>query len=535
LRWEAGKMRLVFPMVVGPRYIPGTDAIGHLGTGWSLDTNAVPDASRITPFVRDPGSRSGHDISVSVDLDPGFDSAVVQSVSHQINVRRLSNGRQRAELATGVTIPNKDFILEVQNADSKQPKVSLFLSTAGDSGETHFLFAAFPPSAPPKQRMPVEMFYMIDISGSMEGTSIEQARGALLQALDTLMPTDRFGILAFSSGYGEFAPEPLPATANNLAAARHYVQSLQAGGGTEMLPALLHLMRKPQSPGYLRHIILLTDGDLGNEEEIFTALRSDLGNARLYTIAIGSEPNLFLATKMAQFGRGTFTHIADNNEIRSQMAHLFESIESPVLTDVKLSFEGVDVADVYPEHLPDLFAAQPLLVYGHITRGRNGVVHLTARAGDEPYETTIPFDAGQASFHPGITTLWARQRVEDLMDVWRRADPAAQAQIREDVIAHAIRYHLVTRFTSLVAVEEVVVNPSGQSATAPVPSELPAGWQMEKVFGAPATGTADDFLEALGIALLLFGLLLLYTQKRLTQEPSTQSSLVHKSKEGALL
>src|SRR5579864_2429264 len=189
LHWEAGKMRLVFPMVVGPRYIPGTEAIGHLGTGWALDTNAVPDASRITPFVRNPDSRSGHNISVSVDLDPGFDAAFVQSVSHQINVRRLSNGRHRAELATGVTIPNKDFILEVQNAESKQPKVSLFLSPAGNSDETHFLLAAFPPSAPPKQRMPVEMLYMIDVFGSMEGTSIEQARGALLQALDTLMPT----------------------------------------------------------------------------------------------------------------------------------------------------------------------------------------------------------------------------------------------------------------------------------------------------------------------------------------------------------
>jgi Ca-activated chloride channel family protein len=536
LRWEAGKMRLVFPMVVGPRYIPGTQAVGHLGAGWALDTNAVPDASRITPYVRNPDSRSGHDISIAVDLDPGFDSAFVQSVSHQINVRRLADGRQRAELATGATIPNKDFILEVQNAESKQPKVSLFLSPAADTGETNFLLAAFPSSAPPKQRMPVEMLYMIDISGSMEGTSIEQARGALLQALDTLMPTDRFGILAFSSGYGEFAAEPLPATANNLAAARLYVRNLQAGGGTEMLPALLHLMRKPQLPGYLRHIILLTDGDLGNEEEIFAALRSDLGNARLYTIAIGSEPNLFLATKMAQFGRGTFTHIADNNEIRSQMAHLFESIESPVLTDVKLSFEGVDVAEVYPEHLPDLFAAQPLLIYGHITRGRAGVVRLTAHAGDEPYEATIPFDVGNASFHPGITTLWARQRVEDLMDHWRQADPVSQAGIRQSVIDHAIRYHLVTRFTSLVAVEEVVVNPSGQSGKAPVPSELPAGWQMEKVFGAPATGTADAFLETLGIALLLSGfVLLVFTQKWFTQKRFIQKCFTRKAKAGARL
>ena len=514
LRWEAGRMRLVFPMVVGPRYIPGTQSVGHAGTGWASDTNAVPDASRITPPVRNPDSRSGHDISVTVDLDAGFEAASVQSVSHQVNVRRQANGRQRVELATGATIPNRDFILEVQSAESKEPAAALFLSPAVDSGETHFLLAAFPPTVPPKQRMPVEMLYMIDVSGSMEGTSIEQARGALLQALNTLMPTDRFGILAFSSGFGEFSTDPLPATAENLAAARRYVQNLQAGGGTEMLPALEHLMRKPQIPGYLRHIILLTDGDLGNEEEIFSALRQDLGSARLYTVAIGSEPNLFLATKMAQFGRGTFTHIADNKEIREQMTRLFESIESPVLTDVRLSFEGVEVAQVFPEHLPDLFAAQPLLIFGQITRGRVGKVHLTARAGNEPYETTISLDAAKATFHPGITTLWARQRVEDLMDRWRQSDENGRAEIRAGVIVHAIRYRLVTRFTSLVAVEEVVVNPRGSSRTAPVPTELPAGWQMEKVFGAPATGTADVFLETLGTTILLLGLALLWLTRR---------------------
>jgi Ca-activated chloride channel family protein len=353
--------------------------------------------------------------------------------------------------------------------------------------------------------MPVEMLYMIDVSGSMAGTSIEQARAALLQALDRLTPNDRFGILEFSSGYHEFAPEPLPATAENVAVARRYVQHLEANGGTEMLPALLHLMRKPQIPGYLRHIILLTDGDLGNEEQIFDALRTDLGNARLYTVAIGSAPNLFLATKMAQFGRGTFTHIADINEIRDQMTHLFDSIESPVLTDVKVTFEGVEVADLYPQRPPDLFLRQPLLIFGRISKGRAGTVHLTGRAGNEPYETSIAFDASKATFHPGITTLWARQRVEDLMDSWRQSDENGRTEIRASIIAHAIRYRLVTRFTSLVAVEEVVVNASGQSNTVPVPTELPAGWQMDKVFGAPATGTADAFLEALGIALLLAG------------------------------
>ncbi|HEX4488895.1 MAG TPA: marine proteobacterial sortase target protein [Terriglobales bacterium] len=509
LRWDAGKMRLVFPMVVGTRYIPGTQANGHIGTGWSFDTNAVADASRITPLIRNPESRSGHDISLQVDLDTGFNAAPVKSVSHQINTSRMPNGHQQVELASGATLPNKDFILEVQQAESKQPTTALFLSPAGDSGETHFLLATYPPTVQPRERMPVEMLYMIDVSGSMEGTSIQQARGALLQALDRLGAGDRFGILAFSSGFQEFAQEPLPATAENLAAARRYVEGLQAGGGTEMLPALQHLMSKPEIPGYLRHIILLTDGDLGNEEEIFSAMRGNLGNARLFTVAIGSAPNLFLATKMAQFGRGTFTHIADISEIQEQMGRLLESIDSAVLTDVKLTFSGVEVQDVYPARLPDLFIRQPLLIFGRITKGQKGTIHLTAREGSEPYEASIAVDASQAAFHPAITTLWARQRVEDLMDHWRHSDQKGQDEIRASIVAHAIRYRLLTRFTSLVAVEEVVVNTSGQSNTAPVPTELPAGWQLEKVVGAPATGTADDFLEAMGIALLLTGLALL--------------------------
>ncbi len=518
LRWEEDRVRLVFPMVVGPRYIPGTGAVGHTGTGWAMDTNAVADASRITPPVRNPDSRSGHDISVAVDLDPGFEAALLNSVSHQVSVRRLQDGGQHVELATGATLPNKDFVLEIKQPETTQPKTTLSLSPANDSGETYFLLTAFPPTAPPRERMPVEMLYMIDVSGSMEGTSIQQSRGALLQALDRLRPCDRFGVLAFSSGYGEFSPEPLPATAENLAAARRYVKGLEAGGGTEMLPALLHLMQKPTSSDYLRHIILLTDGDLGNEEQIFAALHSDLGNARLYTVAIGSAPNFFLATKMAQFGRGTFTHIADISEIQQQMERLFESIESPVLTDVKLTFTGVETAEVYPDHIPDLFLHQPLTIFGRISKGHAGTVHLTARSGNEPYEASIAFDASKAAFHPGITTLWARQRVEDLMDQWRRSDEKGQAEIRGSVIAHAIRYHLVTRFTSLVAVEQVVVNPGGQSNTAAVPTELPEGMQMDKVFGAPATGTADAFLEALGLALLLGSIAMLFLLRGVRRE-----------------
>jgi Ca-activated chloride channel family protein len=352
------------------------------------------------------------------------------------------------------------------------------------------------------------MLYLIDVSGSMAGTSITQARAALLQALDRLGPNDRFGILAFNHQYYEFAPEPLTASSDNIAAARHFVQHLEAGGGTEMLPALLHVMTKPETSGYLRNIVLLTDGDLGNEEQIFSALRANLGGARLYTVAIGSAPNFFLASKMAQFGRGTFTHIADIGEVGQQMGHLLETIESPVLTDVKLTFEGVEVTEVYPQRAPDLFLRQPLVIYGRIWKGRSGRVRLTARAGDQPYEADFDFDAKTAMFHPGITTLWAMKRVEDLMDQWRESSEDARSGIRATLIAHAIRYRLVTQFTSLVAVEEVVANTTGASTTVPVATELPAGMEMDKVFGAPATGTADAFFEALGVVLLIVSFML---------------------------
>ena len=514
LKWDDGKIRLVFPMVVGPRYIPGTIATGHAGTGWAPDTNAVRDASRITPPVESPETRDSHDISLAVDLDTEFDIAEVGSVSHAIQVTRLADGRQHVELARGRTIPNKDFVLEVKQGNSTQPKTALFLSPDNVTKESSFLLTVVPPSVQPTKRVSVEMLYMIDISGSMNGTSIEQARGALLQALDRLSPGDRFGILAFNNNYREFASEPLVASAENVAAARRFVKNLSAEGGTEMLPALVHLMHKPEIPGYLRHIVLLTDGDLGNEEEIFAAMRHDLGGARLYTVAIGSAPNFFLATKMAQYGRGSFTHITDINEIREQMGRLLETIESPVLTDVKLTFEGVEVGEIYPERIPDLFLRQPLQIFGRVAQGRKGIVHLTARAGDQPYEASFAFDASASTFHPGITTLWARQRVDELMDRWRLSDEDGRANIRTELISHAIRYRLVTRFTSLVAVEEVVANPGGESNTVAVPSQLPAGWQMDKVFGAPATGTADDFLEALGVALVLVSFLLFQISRR---------------------
>jgi Ca-activated chloride channel family protein len=510
LAWEDGRVRLVFPMVVGPRYIPGTRAVGQSGTGWSRDTDAVPDASRITPPVRNPASRPAHDIALRVRLDAGIPLADVSSPTHPVVVRDQPDGARLVQLAAETTLPNRDFVLEFRRAASREARSSLFLSADAANHESHFLLAIYPPSTQAEaDRPPIEMRFLIDVSGSMEGPSIEQAREALLQGLDRLRPGDRFDVVAFDDKWFEFRPAPVEATPANLDEGRRFVRGLRSGGGTEMLPALEHVMAMPASEGLLRDILVLTDGCLGNEEQIFTALEHGLGSSRLFTVAIGSAPNHELATKMARYGRGTFTHIADTGEIRTRMGRLLDQIESPVLADLRVSIEGAGALDFYPEKLPDLFLGQPLLVYGRLPDGAGrGALRVWGTSRNQPYGENLAFDTATATFHPGITTLWARERIADRMDAWRHAPNDSTRHVIGHAIAEeAIRYGLVTRFTSLVAVEETVVNPSRDSRTAAVPTELPLGWHLDKVFGAnPQGGTADAFLEALGLGLLACGL-----------------------------
>ena len=511
LAWEDGRVRLTFPMVVGPRFIPGEHAVGRPGTGWSPDTDAVPDASRITPSVRNPESRPGHDISVLVRLQAGLELGQVDSPSHNVTVEKR-DGATLVRLAEAATLPNRDFVLEYRRAEAASPQTALFLSPHPSGDETHFMLVAYPPAIQrDDERPPMEMLFLIDTSGSMEGTSIVQARSALLQGLDRLRLGDRFGVVAFSDRFSGFRPEPVPSTPANLEAGKRFVRDLRAGGGTMMLPALKHLMAMPRTEGFLRVILVLTDGDLGNEEEIFTSLRQSLGNARLFTVAIGSAPNHFLATKMAEYGRGRFSHIADVSEIEKQMGQLLDTLESPVLTDLALSVDGPQVADLFPSRPPDLFLAKPLVLLGRLKGKTAGQLVVVGQSGNRPYREALAFDPGSASFHPGITTLWARQRIEEEMDLWRQSQSEEErGRRRAAIVEDAIHYNLVTAFTSLVAVEERVVNQGGLPQTVAVPTEMPAGWSMAAVFGAnPVTGTADAFLEALGGLLLLCGLFLM--------------------------
>jgi Ca-activated chloride channel family protein len=512
LRWDDGRLRLVFPMVVGPRYIPGAPLVasnGAGGGGWAPNTTQVADASRITPPVRHPESRPAHDVSLRVGLDVGVDLSEVTSPSHPVRLESRADGGRDVRLIDEAVLPNRDFVLEVRRSGVTDARSALFLSRKPGGDDTHFMLVAFPPTlAPESRRPPLEMVYVIDVSGSMHGTSIHQAREALLQGLSRLRTDDRFDVVAFNDRYRSFLPAPIAADSAGLEQGRRFVRGLEADGGTEMLPALEHVMAMPRTPGVQRYIVLLTDGCLGNEDEIFTALERGLGDARLFTVAIGSAPNHHLATKMAEFGRGSFTHIADVTEVSEQMGRLLDRIDSPVLSDLKLSFDGGAVEDVSPKRPPDLFLREPLVVLGRIHGEARGTLRVVGQTRDQAYEHEFALDPASASFHAGITTLWARARVGEAMDDWRRAtSDEEKGRLRAGIVADAIRYNLVTRFTSLVAVEERIANTTGLAPQrADVATELPHGWTMEKVFGpAPATGTADLFLQTLALVLLAAG------------------------------
>ena len=509
LAWEGGRIRLVLPTTIGPRFIPSDTVLQADGTV----TYAVKDAALISPPIAVTCGGAGHDVSLKLTVDLGV-PIEVSSPTHAL--RGGASGLQwTVALADGEVIPNRDIVIDVDQLESAQPRTALFLSAA-EGEDTHFLLVAYPPaSSSPEEAPPMEWMFLVDVSGSMSGTSMDQARQSMAQALDRIRPKDRFNIITYSSDYTSMAPEALAGTAENLATARDFVSRMQANGGTVMLPALEHLMAMKTESRWLRCIVLMTDGDLGNEQGIFQALQARLGSARLYTVAVGTAPNHHLATRMAELGRGSFTHIANGAEIEMQMRALLNRVQAPALTDVQLAFDGVTAEQRFPTQTPDLLLGSPLRVFG-VLHGRKGSLTIHARKGEKPWRHKVEIDVATATFHPAITTLWARQMLDAQLAAYH-ADPSAQVDRRREIVTQAIRYNLVTPFTSRIAVEELVVNPGGDQASTHVPVEFPEGWDRAKVLGEnPKTGTADAFLQLVGWLCLLAGISLwLVRQRRL--------------------
>lgn len=507
VRFDDGTFSLRFPMAITPRFEPENtppspvELAGGPATALPVQV-AAHDAAPPRVAVGTTSAPRAADVRLRVDLDPGIPVARLGSRSHAVRTLRHDDAFM-IELEDGAVPRDRDFVLEWQPAASATPHMAIVSEQFRDPRgglDTYGLLMVIPPAQDPAtsvasaHRPPRETVFVIDVSGSMSGPSIRQAKAALDDALARLRPIDHFNVISFAQDVVALGPESVPATPDRIDKARQWVRGLGIRGGTYMLPALQAALRTDGIDRGLRQVIFMTDGAVGNEDQLFGVIDSDLGESRLFTVGIGSAPNSHFMRTAARFGRGTFMHIASVDEVASRMASLYTKLERPMLMDLELIWDDPNV-EAWPARVGDLYAGEPLVVAARLPGGRTGLTIRGMRDGvleSFQVEHGAPSRLGEGT-PAAVARLWARRKVADLRDALVRGgqDDSLRAGLREAILDVALDHHLVTDFTSLVAVDRTPAAPAdADPARVAVPLPLPEGWRDHPGFtNLPATAT----------------------------------------------
>ncbi len=505
VRYEDGTFSLRFPMTLTPRYIPGEATSDRQGSGWSPDTTLVSDASLITPPM--VGMSKSHKVSLQARINAGMPLEIIASRYHPVNVSE-STGHYSVALANGRAPMDHDFELLWRPVPSSAPRGMAFTETV--NGDPYYLLMVMPPDTAESRaaRMPREMIFIVDTSGSMHGVSIEQARKALSRAIDGLQAGDLFNVIEFNSYPNPLFASSVPAAAANISTARNFVSGLQANGGTEMHSALQLALRTSPSEAYLRQIIFITDGAVGNEEGLFKLIAAKLDNARLFTVGIGSAPNSWFMRKAAETGRGTFTTISALHEVGEKMDRLFRKLEHPQVTNIDLQWPGGTLVDSYPAIVPDLYLGEPVSVRIKASSAFRPGDSIRIVGDSVAGAWSADLSLAVVAESPGVAALWARARIADLLDKQRRGADAAET--RSAIVDTALRHHLVSKHTSLVAVDKTPARPAGDPLLKEqVPNLMAHGQSSRAIFGFPATATDAPAQRLKGLLTLLAAMLIL--------------------------
>ena len=498
LSYDAGEYEFVFPTVVGPRYIPAD--------------RRVHDAARISPPVLGLGLRSGHDIGIEVLAEAGSPIHEWAVPSHQVELLAASD-RLHLRLARKDEIANRDFVLRYRSA-AAQPVARVFLGPA-DAHGGHFMLVVEPPRLDVDTLVGArELIFVVDVSGSMEGTPLTLAKAALRQALARVRPVDTFDVIVFSGRSARLFAEPHPASAANLRRAFDFIDGLHAGGGTEMTGAVQAALESPIAPGRHRYVAFFTDGYTGEEDTIAAGARAlvrrqsrEHRRARVFGVGVGAAPNTHLIAALASAGDGLPLYIQGPADV-ARAVHSFQSkIDSPVLTDIGIDWTGLQISDVAPQQLPDLFASRPLVVHGRYReRAPQNLALLATLAGQRvrlPISVTTLPDRDDR-----LGPLWARARIDELDLVRLAALSTTEAsQAVDQIRTLGLRHRLVTAYTSLVAVDHQA-RQLGPQTTVVQPVEVPSGTQFaehlrvrnDSIRDIPIGGTARDFTAVLDLS-----------------------------------
>ena len=517
--WQDGRFGFDFPTVVGPRYIPGGAPDGDqpvpveaqmppmfrkqdpqrgpqgeppvVNPDPEKPTGEVPDADRITPPVVEEGFRAGHDISIAVTIHAGRPIEDLKSALHEVEVEHPGGDKTRAvvRLAEKAAIPNRDFAISYRTAGEAITDAVL---THTDERGNFFSVVIQPPARVRQdQAVPRELVFVLDTSGSMSGFPMETSKAMMRRAIENLRPEDRFNLVTFAGNTSVLFPSPVANNEQNRHKALRFIDTLQGSGGTEMMKAIHMALGGKHDPKKVRIVCFLTDGYVGNDMAIVGAVKEHAQTTRVFGFGIGNAVNRFLMDAMARAGRGEAHYVLSHEQARKSADIFYERIDAPVLTDISVAFEGLEVGEVYPEHIEDLFAAKPVVIKGRYRSPGSGVIKLKGTNAAGAFERGIPvtFEASNPE-NAVLAPQWARAKVDDLMmrDMAGMQQGQMKDELKQEIISLGLTYNLLTQFTSFVAVEELRITEGGKARTIRVPVEMPQGVSYSGVFGPDSGG-----------------------------------------------
>lgn len=474
----------VFPTVVGPRYAsPGT---AH------------------SKFVETPYQRQGQqpasELHINTRIAAGLPIYDVSSPSHHVLPQWQSNGVAQLQLDDSNPFQgNRDFVLRYRLAGD-QIASGLLLFQGG--GENFFLYMAQPPQRVAADAIPPrEYIFVVDVSGSMEGFPLNTSKRLLRDLIGKLRPTDLFNVVLFAGDSTLLSPQSLPANQQNIGRAIALLEQQRGSGGTELLPAIQQAMSLPQQEGISRSLLLVTDGFVAGEQGVFDHIRNNLDRCNVFAFGIGTSVNRYLIEGVAKAGMAEPFIVTEENEAEGVADKFREYVQSPVLTDIQVRANGFDVYDVNPAHFPDLLAQRPIILFGKWRGPLTGTIELTGKNGQGVFTSSVDVANTQPDeANSALRYLWARSRIAELSDYGAYQ---AEEENAKAITALGLQYSLLTRYTSFIAVREVVTNPTGSAEDVKQPLPLPLRVSNLAVGGGTEVESEPELIWLIAMTLIV--------------------------------
>src|SRR5690349_20552555 len=488
---------LVFPTVVGPRYAP-------------QDAKKREDGFVETPYQHQ-GEQPATALHISARIAAGVPVYDLTCPSHQIMPQWQSQGV--AQLTLDDSNPfqgNRDFVVRYRLAGD-QITSGLLLFQGQD--ENFFLYMAQPPQRVETAAIPPrEYIFVVDVSGSMEGFPLNTAKRLLKDLIGKLKPTDLFNVVLFAGDSTVLSPQSLQANPQNIAQAIRLLEEQRGSGGTELLAAIQNAMSLPRQEGISRSVVLVTDGYVSGEQGVFDHIRANLNRCNVFAFGIGGSVNRYLIEGIAKAGMGEPFIVTEESEAEGMADKFREYIQTPVLTDIQVRSIGFETYDVNPMRFPDLLAQRPIILFGKWRGPVAGTIELTGKTGEGEYVSRLDVAGSQPDEgNSALRYLWARSRIAELSDYG--SSDISEESVKE-ITGLGLKYNLLTRYTSFIAVREVVTNSNGNAQDVKQPLPMPLRVSDLAVGGGAEVGSEPELIW-LVVGLLLVATIMILRRRRL--------------------